>query len=71
MKPPVIYFAYANDEKEHLNCLKEESSNLMDVLEDADDKGWLKVKREESVEINDVEKLLTKEYNDDRIIIFQ
>lgn len=51
---PVIFLAYANDDSDHLNLLKQESRDTYRALREADRKGFIKVLREESTENKDI-----------------
>lgn len=69
MEAPIIYFAFANDTTKHLNCLKEESSNIKKALAETTKKGWIKLEREESIEPSDLENILT-DYEEDSLVLF-
>ena len=53
-QPPVLFFAFANEEGRFLEYLKRESTAIHQALLPADAKGFVKVVREESTEINDL-----------------
>jgi len=68
-KTPIVYVAFANDKDDHLDLLKQESSDIKNALNDANLKGWIILDRDESLEQNDLKRIVTGNY-DDRIIIF-
>ena len=53
-QPPVLFFAFANEEGRFLEYLKRESSAVNQALLPVDAKGFIKVVREESTELNDL-----------------
>lgn len=67
-QPPVLFFAFANEEGRFLEYLKRESSAVHQALLPVDAKGFVKVVREESTEINDLFRVF--EAYKDRIAVF-
>lgn len=53
-QPPVLFFAFANEEGRFLEYLKRESTAVHQALLPVDAKGFIKVVREESTETNDL-----------------
>ncbi len=56
-QPPVLFFAFANEEGRFLEYLKRESSAIHQALLPADAKGFVRVVREESIEIDSLFRL--------------
>jgi hypothetical protein len=65
---PIIALTFANDQDEHLDLLKAESSQLKWTLFPLDDKGAIKVVHEESAGVDDIIRIF-QEF-DRRILIF-
>ena len=53
-QPPVLFFAFANEEGRFLEYLKRESTTIHQALLPADAKGFVKLVRAESTEIDDL-----------------
>lgn len=53
-QPPILFFAFANEENRFLEYLKQESAAIHQALLPVDAKGFVKVVREESTEIDDL-----------------
>ncbi|MEZ4995625.1 MAG: CHAT domain-containing protein [Saprospiraceae bacterium] len=53
-QPPVLFFAFANEQGRFLDYLKRESTNIQKALLPIDAKGFIKVVREESTETSDL-----------------
>ena len=51
---PTIALAFANDQDDHLDLLKEESTQLNWTLFPLDDKGAIKLVREESANVDEI-----------------
>jgi WD40 repeat protein len=67
--PSIVFLAFANDEKDFLTSLKEESKVVSRALEQVEKKyGSIQIKREESAENNDISYYLAS-YKD-RITVF-
>ena len=67
-QPPVLFFAFANEEGRFLEYLKQESTAVHQALLPVDAKGFVKVVREESTEIDDLFRFF--EAYKDRIAVF-
>lgn len=68
MSTPLIFLAFSNEKDRYLDMLKEESRRLFSALEQPDRKGYIKVHREESAQIDDLFQVLTR--NQDLVSIF-
>lgn len=66
---PIIFTAFANNSDEgHLACLKDESSQIKNALLPLEEKDFIKLEREESMELSELYKVLLT-YKD-RVAIF-
>lgn len=67
-QPPVLFFAYANEEQRFLKYLKEESTSINQALLPVEAKGFIRLVREESTELTDLFQVF-QTYKD-RIAVF-
>lgn len=68
MAKPIIYLAFADQQDEHLPLLKEEVSRLKDWLRPLEKRDFIKVEREESATVSEMESTLAA--YPDQIVIF-
>lgn len=68
MNQPVLFLAFANDQDDYLEALKKESQSINQALESLEDRGLLRIHREESANTNTI--LHTINRFDGQIAIF-
>ena len=54
MEQPVIFLAFSNSQDDYLKNLKQESKQIFRALESLDDKGLIKIVREESADLESI-----------------
>jgi len=54
MSTPVLFLAFSNDADAHLELLKKESKDVFNALRALDEKGFVKVHREESADVDEL-----------------